>query len=326
MKINDLVYGEFFIEPLLENLINTPELQRLKNIHQGGASYLVNSKWNVTRYEHSIGTMLLIKLLGGSLEEQIAGLLHDISHTAFSHVVDFALNNKAEDYHENIFINVIENSAIPKILENHGYNHKEILYNESKWTILEKSAPALCADRIDYTLRDMLNYGTISNEEVKEFLPYLKVVNGEIVITSIEKAEWFTQVYYKEVIDFFMHPLNAYAYNKLSEAIKIALELNEITLTDLSKDDSYVLSQLKNSNFKDIKSLMNDLNYNVKVVEDSNNYQIHQKNKVRIIDPNIFIDNCLYKSSEKSKLIKILNKKALEKSKKGVYVNVLKTK
>ena len=27
--------------------------------------------------------------------------------------------------------------------------------DEKKWTILERKAPKLCADRVDYTLRDM---------------------------------------------------------------------------------------------------------------------------------------------------------------------------
>lgn len=117
MIIHDSIYGIFETNQLLEELINTSTVQRLKNIHQGGASYLVNPKWNVTRYEHSIGTMIFISMMSGSIEEQIAGLLHDISHTAFSHVIDFALDNKKEDYHEEVFNHVVENSQIPNILK-----------------------------------------------------------------------------------------------------------------------------------------------------------------------------------------------------------------
>ena len=227
MRIEDKIYGKFEVEGVLEELINTKVVQRLKNIHQGGASYLVNPNWNVTRYEHSIGTMIFIKLIGGSLEEQIAGLLHDISHTAFSHVVDFALNKSNEDYHEEIFERIVETSDIPKILTKHGYDYKDILYNEKKWTILERSAPALCADRIDYTLRDMYSYGYISLVAIKNFLDSLEVKDGEIVINSINAAEWFVNTYYKEVIGFFLNPLNIYAYNRLSNALKVALD-NEI--------------------------------------------------------------------------------------------------
>ena len=74
--LKDYLYGEYIVEPVIEEVINTKEVQRLKNIHQGGASYLVNPNCNVSRYEHSIGVMLLIRLLGGRIEEQIAGSLN----------------------------------------------------------------------------------------------------------------------------------------------------------------------------------------------------------------------------------------------------------
>ena len=118
MLIRDALYGEFEIDGVLEELILSKPVQRLKEIHQAGAGFLVNSRWTITRFEHSIGVMLLIRQFGGSLEEQVAGLLHDVSHTAFSHVVDVVLENEAEDYHEELFMDVIKQSSIPAILEN----------------------------------------------------------------------------------------------------------------------------------------------------------------------------------------------------------------
>ncbi len=322
MRIEDKIYGEFEVEGVLEELINTKVVQRLKNIHQGGASYLVNPNWNGTRYEHSVGTMIFIKMIGGSIEEQIAGLLHDISHTAFSHVVDFALNRSNEDYHEEIFEKIVEASDIPKILTKYGYDYKDILYSEKKWTLLERSAPALCADRIDYTLRDMYSYGYISLVAIKNFLDSLEVKDGEIVINSINAAEWFVNTYYKEVIDFFLNPLGIYANDRLSKAIKLALSLSEITLDDLLEDDNYVLNILKNSKNEEVISLIKSLNYDVKVVEDKNEYDIHQINKPRLIDPTVIIDGITSKASEKSTLIKILGEKAMQKSKEGVFVKI----
>lgn len=320
MIINDSIYGEFKVEPIFEELINTNTVQRLKNIHQGGASFLVNEKWNVTRYDHSVGTMLFIRIMGGSIEEQIAGLLHDISHTAFSHVVDFALDNKEEDYHEEIFESIVESSDIPEILTKNGYDYKDIIYNEKKWTILEKSAPALCADRIDYTLRDMYSYGYISLTAVNNFLNSLEVINGEVVIKSVDAAEWFVNTYYKEVIGFFLNPLNIYAYNRLSNALKVALDNEVITLEDLLQDDNYVLNILKNSKNSEVISLIKSLNYDVKVVEDKEEYDIHQVNKLRLIDPTVIIDGVVSKASEKSTLIKILGEQAMKKSIEGVFV------
>lgn len=323
MKVIDSIYGEFEIESVFEQLIRTKEVQRLKGVHQGGASYLINPKWNVTRYEHSIGTMLLTRLLGGSIEEQIAALLHDISHTAFSHVIDFTLKNNEADYHEKIYDKIVEASDIPEILSKHGYDYKDILFNETKWTILEKSAPKLCADRIDYTLRDMYHYGFIEEEEVKYFLSNLKVIDGEIVITSIETSEWFVDVYYKEVIGFFMNPLNVYAYDRLSKALKIALDLNEITLDDLLEEDDNVYKRLEKSNSNDILRLIKSINSKVTLVENKEEYDIFQKNKLRIIDPTIVIEDKLFKSSDKSNLIHILTEKALNKFKEGIYIKII---
>lgn len=78
MRVTDHLYGTVVVEDVLEELINSSLVQRLKGIYQGGASVLVNDTWNVRRYDHSIGVMLLIRRLGGRLEEQIAGLLRAV--------------------------------------------------------------------------------------------------------------------------------------------------------------------------------------------------------------------------------------------------------
>ena len=75
--------------------------------------------------------MLLIRKLSGSLKEQIAGLLHDVSHTAFSHVIDFVFENKEEDYHEKIYNSVVKNSEIPTILAKYDYNYENILFDDT---------------------------------------------------------------------------------------------------------------------------------------------------------------------------------------------------
>jgi HD superfamily phosphohydrolase len=72
----------------------------LRGIHQGGAIVLANPAINHTRFDHSVGVMLLIRHLGGSLREQLAGLLHNVSHTDFLHLIDYVLDMTGEDYHE----------------------------------------------------------------------------------------------------------------------------------------------------------------------------------------------------------------------------------
>lgn len=323
MKIEDIVYGEFEVEPVFEKLINTKEMQRLKKIHQGGACYIVNPEWNVTRYEHSVGVMLFVRRMGGTIEEQIAGLLHDISHTAFSHVVDFSLKNKNQDYHEVIYDEIIYKSAIPKIMEEEGYDFKKILFNEKQWTILEQSATKLCADRIDYTLRDLFHYGHITKDEIEHFLKHIEVFDGEVVITAMDVGEWFVENYYKEVIDFFMHPLNVYAYDRLAKAIEISLEESQITLQDLMKVDDYVEKKLCESQIEEVADIMKQLHSKVKVVENPIDYDIHQKQKIRTIDPTMKVKDEIFQLSKKSLKSKNMSEAALSKAKEGIFIKII---
>ncbi|MUK88852.1 HD domain-containing protein [Ornithinibacillus sp. L9] len=325
MIISDKLYGKVKVEKVIEELILSKPVQRLKGIHQGGASYLVNEKWNVTRYDHSIGVMLLIKKLGGSIEEQIAGLLHDVSHTAFSHVVDFVLDHQNEDYHEVIYESVIKNSDIPTILEKYNYRYEDMLLDDSKWTLLEQSAPELCADRVDYTLRDMYEYGHISMEEVRTFLSNLIVMDGKMYLQNVDIAEWFVRTYYKEVIDFFLDPLNIYGYDMLAKVLKLSIDKEVITLKDFLEDDENLLNKIKSSNDKELQGLLSQLNHHVKVREDSTNYDIHLKKKIRLIDPSVFNGQELVKSSILSENVREMSKEAFEKASKGMYVKVIQS-
>lgn len=323
MVISDIIYGEFEVDQVLEELILSKPVQRLKGIHQAGASYLMNEKWNVTRFDHSVGVMLLIKKLGGSVEEQIAGLLHDVSHTAFSHVIDYVFDNENESYHEEIFSSVVKNSEIPAILSKYGYNYEDILLDDSQWTLLERSAPELCADRVDYTLRDMYTYGYISFEEVQSFLADVIEVDGKMVLQNIEIAEWFTETYYKEVIDFFMKPMNIYGNDMLAETLKLALHKSFIHADDFLLEDDELIVKLQQCNDLEVEALLRKIHPNVEVKEDRNDYDLHQKNKVRLIDPPLLREGEVVPSSVVSEQIRQLSDIAYEKAVRGMYVKVI---
>lgn len=323
MIISDVIYGEFEVGPVLEELILSKPVQRLKGVHQAGASYLMNEKWNVTRFDHSIGVMLLIKKLGGSVEEQIAGLLHDVSHTAFSHVIDYVFDNENESYHEEIFSAVVQNSEIPAILSKHGYNYEDILLDDSKWTLLERSAPELCADRVDYTLRDMYTYGYISLEEARNFLDDLIAVDGKMVLQNIEIAEWFTKTYYKEVIDFFMKPLNIYGNDMLAKTLKLALHKKIIHPDDFLLEDHELISKLQLCKNQEVDTLLRKVHPSIEVKEDRNEYDLHQKNKVRLIDPPLLREGKIVQSSVVSEKIRQMSDIAYEKAVRGMYVKVI---
>ncbi|WP_409298788.1 HD domain-containing protein [Peribacillus sp. SCS-26] len=320
MKLADPLYGEFEIEGVLLDLLETAAIKRLKNIHQGGASYLVNRNWNVTRYEHSVGVMLLLKRMGASLEEQIAGLIHDVSHTAFSHVVDHMTGNLEQNYHETIFEEVVKTSEIPAVLSRHGYRMEGILPAD-RWLLLERELPDLCADRIDYTLRDLTAYGSITMDEARQFIADLEVVDKKLCVGSLDAGDWFAEAYYKEVIDFFLDPGNVYGYALLADILKIGIEKKILSMEDIKKDDEYILNLLYSSSDREIKGMLEG--FSRRAVSDDRNYDIHVKKKIRIIDPLIRYKGRLVRGSELSSNIRQMNRKAVERSTKGTYIRLI---
>ncbi|MBI1961369.1 MAG: HD domain-containing protein, partial [Parcubacteria group bacterium] len=91
--VDDRVYGRWEVrDPLALSLIALPAFQRLYQVGQYGSYWFGLPNANTNRAEHSLGVYYLLKHFGASYEEQIAGLLHDISHTVFSHVIDYVYN------------------------------------------------------------------------------------------------------------------------------------------------------------------------------------------------------------------------------------------
>jgi len=75
MLYNDPVYGTTELtEPVLLDLMETQAMRRARGVLQHGVSALVGVTVPTSRFDHSLGVMLLVRRLGGGLEEQIAAL------------------------------------------------------------------------------------------------------------------------------------------------------------------------------------------------------------------------------------------------------------
>ncbi|KAK8056445.1 hypothetical protein PG993_001672 [Apiospora rasikravindrae] len=161
VTIRDELYGTVTItEPVLTELLRSEALARLAGVHQHGISGLLGLTPKVTRLEHTVGAMLLVRHVGASVGEQVAALLHDVSHTAMSHVVDFAMATSSEDegsFHEVHKMRYIRDfTPIPEILARHGFVDLPGPLDEELFPLVEQPAPRLCADRLDYALRDVV--------------------------------------------------------------------------------------------------------------------------------------------------------------------------
>jgi HD superfamily phosphohydrolase len=102
--IRDPVHGAIQIDELERHLISSRPVQRLKGIKQLGLVETVYPGASHSRFEHSIGTMYMAgrmaEHLGLSGEEvrkvRLAGLLHDLGHSALSHAVEGVLSRNPD--------------------------------------------------------------------------------------------------------------------------------------------------------------------------------------------------------------------------------------
>ncbi len=188
-EVFETFYGPIEVqEPILIDLIKSPAVQRLKEIHQYGVAYYTTHKEEYNRYDHSIGVFAILRKNNATLQEQISGLLHDVSHTVFSHVGDwvFGKEYQEEDYQSMIYKMYLSHSGIEDILIKYGYTIGQVLPKNKNFKMLEQPLPNLCADRIDYNLQGAYYQNFLSKQEVLELFEDLHFVDGKWVATRVD--------------------------------------------------------------------------------------------------------------------------------------------
>jgi len=104
--IREAVTGYQTLQPYECLILDSPILQRLRYIHQTALAYLVYPTANHTRFDHSLGCAKIAQRMGEVLipdqrsciaELRLAGLLHDVGHTFFSHLSECIMQSHFHD-------------------------------------------------------------------------------------------------------------------------------------------------------------------------------------------------------------------------------------
>ena len=247
MRWIDRVYGEVAItDREILGLIACPTFQRLRGIRQAGPSALAFPFKTVTRFEHSLGVYLLLGRLGADPRERLAGLLHDVSHTAFSHAVDFVFSSEEQDHHEGLKPEFLRRTDLVEALGRLGHRPEEF-FDDSIYPLLEQPLPRLCADRLDYFFRDSLACGVTSPGQVGRFLDDLIVVDRTIAFRDEALAREAADSFAEMNRDWWASPTEAYVYNEFADALREAFRQGILDREDLFRDDAEVLQRLQAS-------------------------------------------------------------------------------
>jgi uncharacterized protein len=227
----------------------------------------------------------VLQRLGAGLEERVAGLLHDVPHTAFSHTVDIVFPSAEHNFHERFQHKVITGSEVPAILERHGVSLDAALEPDN-YPLLEAPLPDLCADRLDYSLRDLHNDGKVSMDEANRFLDHLLPTPAGILVDDREAAEWFARLFRRANDRYWTGPMQAGAYWALAGAIRRGYATGGFTETDLFSTDAEAMSRLQDLDDAEVQAYLSLLTPDTRFyeVEDGGPYfATHMKQ--RYVDP-----------------------------------------
>ena len=292
MNHSDSIYGPVEInEPVLIDLMATQAMQRLCGVLQHGITALIGLTQPVTRFDHSVGVMLLVRRLGGTLDEQIAALLHDISHTAFSHVIDYVVDgHDSQSYHEEWKEAHLLASDVPDVLARHGYAWRDFLHEED-YALLEQPAPRLCADRLDYFLRDSRDLGLSTLDQIRTALDHLIVFGGRIGVNNLEITRWLAYTFIAADKASWANFREVGLYEVTARAIKAAMQIGAITEDDFWGTDDQLWRKLHAIDDAEVQRQLRLVSPATRFEWDEANPTFRVSTKLRTIDPDVLLDD-----------------------------------
>ncbi len=294
----DTIYGTGTItEPVLSELLQSSAFNRLKGINQYGVdNYIRVTKVPYTRHTHSLGVFMLLRMYGASLLEQIAGLLHDVSHTVFSHVGDHVsaqmrgvfLDQNATPYQDDKHLWLLSQTDIPAILGKYAIKLAAINHKNNQFYMLERSLPEICADRLEYNLYGGYIEGWITEREIKELLDALYYAHGEWFFDDAVQARTLGELSIKLCQDIFAAAWNIGAYEWAAKALLRAVKIGLISMHDIhfGQDDT-IMALLQTSGDGEVQHALLMVMNAMALYEpaDESAYDLSYRGKFRGINP-----------------------------------------
>lgn len=239
---------------LLE-VASTPVIQRLKDIGMScGCEYTSFTRFQkcptYTRYDHSLGVALIIWHFTKDIKQSIAGLLHDIATPTFSHVVDFLYNDHLkQEYTElNTKAIILSDEQLVSILKKYSLSVDDV-DNYHRFPIADNDAPKLSADRLEYTLGNLVHYGLRKRDTIKRYYNNIIVRDNEhgipeLMFKDVNIAEAFSRdsLLCSKV---YTSDEDRYSMQVLANILRNAMIDNVITEVDLYRTEELIIKKLQ---------------------------------------------------------------------------------
>lgn len=223
--INDPVHGHMYFPGVVVDAIDTPQVQRLRELKQLGTAYYVFPGAAHNRFEHSLGTCHLAtnmyealrrssgKTVRASLDRmdkisiQLAGLCHDLGHGPFSHVFDnefLTRRNPSWDSknppwnHEAMSADMfewmvddnhidIDNDVVKRVCNLITSDDSGAPPGKKfLWDIVANKRNSVDVDKFEYLMRDAHNAGVKGSVDISRLVSFMKVIDDKICFKASE--------------------------------------------------------------------------------------------------------------------------------------------
>ncbi|MGN0190555.1 MAG: HD domain-containing protein [Candidatus Cryptobacteroides sp.] len=202
-----------------------------------------------SRLEHSTGVASIVWEHTQDIVQTIAGLFHDIATPVFAHVIDFMNGDyMRQESTESRTRELIEDSPeLMSILSKAGIAAEDVS-DYHRFPIADNDSPKLSADRLEYTLGNMVNFGFASSGTAQRlyddiFAGVNEYGEPELVFHHAGLARQFA-VLSLQCSEIYTSDADRYSMQMLSELVKSAIEAGVLQKDDLYSDEPEVISKL----------------------------------------------------------------------------------
>lgn len=238
----------------LAPFVRLPELERLRRVGMNcGCEYTSFPRFQglpeSSRYHHSLGAALITWHFTRETAPTLAALFHDIATPVFAHTVDFLCGDylTQEATEDGTGEMLRRSGALSKLLAPLGLRIEDV-EDYHQYPVADNDSPRLSADRLEYTLRNILHYRFGTLEDLRRFYDDLRVVSEdgvpELAFECLDTARDFAFAALG-CSEIYVSPEDRYAMQRLSELLGDAIKRGALKPEDLYGVEPDVIARLQ---------------------------------------------------------------------------------
>lgn len=258
--LRDPIHNFIHVEdPIILDLINTPEFQRLRRVKQLGITSSVFHGAEHSRFGHSVGVYELARRITERFEQYysdvwdpkerlltlVAALLHDIGHGAFSHTFEHLFHTDHEAMTREI---ITGDTEIHRVLAQVSPDFPNKVTSVIAKTyenpqVVQLISSQIDVDRMDYLLRDAYFTGTKYGEfDIDRILRTMQPTPDGIAfdIAGMHAVEDYIVSRYQMYLQVYFHPVSRGMEVLLEHILQRAQELYRSNTTSEFAENDFV--------------------------------------------------------------------------------------